>query len=138
MRVQRYRCLIFAQRFNLFSKNKNMQLNTFTKFYLLIFFYWLCVTIGIAQNAHQTPSANQIRLFPNPATEFVILYDETNNVEQLIFLNIVGKQVKQFKVSEGMRYQLGDLPDGIYLVRILSHQGNLIKTIRISKLKIKA
>ncbi len=132
------RCLIFANCFDIFFKNKNMQLNTFTKFYLLAFFSWLNLLRGVAQNAQQTPSANQIRLFPNPATEFVILYDETNSVEQLVFFNIVGKQVKQFKVSEGMRYQLGDIPDGIYLVRMVSHQGNIIKTIRISKLKVKA
>lgn len=114
-----------------------MRLNTSTKFYLLIFFCWFSLLRGVAQNQQNT-NANQVRLFPNPATEFVVLYDETNSVEQLIFFNIVGRQVKQFRVSEGMRYQLGDLPDGIYLVRMVSHQGNIIKTIRISKLKIKA
>ena len=79
-----------------------------------------------------------IKIYPNPATDFFMLQDEHDAVDRVVVYNIIGRQVKIYKATEGFRYTLSDLPEGIYLVRLLNANGATVKTIRLSKAKAKA
>lgn len=72
------------------------------------------------------------RIFPNPSDNFLNL-SNMDNVDRLVVYNMVGRAVKNFKVEEGANYEVGNLPDGIYLVGLFDKRGNIIKTVRISK-----
>ena len=72
------------------------------------------------------------RIFPNPSDNFLNL-SNMDNVDRLVVYNMVGRAVKNFEVEEGARYEVGNLPDGIYLVGLFDKKGNIIKTVRISK-----
>jgi len=72
------------------------------------------------------------RIFPNPSDNFLNL-SNMDNVDRLVVYNMVGRAVKNFEVEEGANYEVGNLPDGIYLVGLFDKRGNIIKTVRISK-----
>ncbi|MEM8527717.1 MAG: T9SS type A sorting domain-containing protein [Bacteroidota bacterium] len=72
------------------------------------------------------------RIFPNPSDNFLNL-SNMEDVDRLVVYNMVGRAVKNFEVEEGARYEVGNLPDGIYLVGLFDKKGNIIKTMRISK-----
>lgn len=80
---------------------------------------------------------NNLRIYPNPTANFVSLTKNTV-VRQLWVHNILGKRVRTFNTSYNGRYDLTDLPDGLYLVSMVDADGKVIKTVRVSKRSIRA
>ncbi|MEP6795472.1 MAG: T9SS type A sorting domain-containing protein [Saprospiraceae bacterium] len=88
----------------------------------------------LISNSTAVKETNEAKLsiFPNPATDFFRVSDipGLNNIE---LFNIVGNKVRSFEAVPQKQYYVGDLTDGIYLVRLESAGGKVIKTIRLSK-----
>ncbi len=81
------------------------------------------------QGGHQSLS-----VFPNPAIDYISLQDAHQEVKFLEIYNVVGRKVIDFPVrSEGAKYDIGELPRGMYMVRLLDRNHNIIRTQRISK-----
>lgn len=80
---------------------------------------------------------NKLKIFPNPTANFISLTKNTV-VRQLWVHNILGKRIKTFNTTYNGQYDLTDLPDGLYLVSMVDAQGNVIKTVRVSKRSIRA
>jgi hypothetical protein len=78
-------------------------------------------------------SKRALRLYPNPTSDFIVLTDNEMLVDRIEVYNIVGRQVRSFRASQGARYNLADLPDGMYLVSLISQETGILKTMRISK-----
>jgi hypothetical protein len=78
----------------------------------------------------------RLRITPNPVTDYMYL---TNNtfVRQLWVSNILGKRVKVFDISTEGRYDVSDLPDGMYLVSMIDASQKTVKTVRVSKRAIR-
>jgi hypothetical protein len=77
-------------------------------------------------------SKGGLRVFPNPANDYISV-SKNALVRQLWVSNILGKRVKSFPSTPNGRYDISDLPDGIYLVSLVDARRNVLKTIRISK-----
>lgn len=77
-------------------------------------------------------SKADIKIFPNPTLDFISL-SEADDVERLVIYNIVGRPVKLFEADYSNRYNVMDLPTGMYLVRLLGNNDKTIKTVRLSK-----
>ncbi|MFK7932082.1 MAG: T9SS type A sorting domain-containing protein [Saprospiraceae bacterium] len=75
---------------------------------------------------------NEIRVFPNPTTEYIQM-DYTEGVDELVVYNLVGQPVRRFAVQNGVRYDVGDLTDGIYLLSLVNYERGIVKTLRVSK-----
>jgi hypothetical protein len=73
-----------------------------------------------------------IKIFPNPTTNYISL-TEADEVDHIVIYNIVGRPVKMFDVNYGNRYNVIDLPTGMYLVRLMGRNDKTIKTVRLSK-----
>ncbi len=80
----------------------------------------------------QLTSKKNISVFPNPAIDYIGLSD-SDDVRQLIVFNVVGRKMKSFMVSEGEKYNIAELPKGMYLIQILDHDYKIITTQRLSK-----
>jgi Secretion system C-terminal sorting domain len=78
-----------------------------------------------------------LRIYPNPAVDFFQITDN-DLVEKVVIYNIIGRQMRSYKAVEGMKYTVNDLPDGLYIIRLLSGNGATVKTVRLSKLRPKA
>lgn len=75
---------------------------------------------------------NDIKVYPNPATEYIMV-SENNQIDKVMIYNVLGKLVKTFDAESHKKYQIGDLPKGMYVVRLLDSENKLIKTRRITK-----
>ena len=83
-------------------------------------------------------NSSGIRVFPNPTVDYFMLSDNSDVVERIIIYNIIGRQMKSYKVLDNFKYTVNDLPEGIYIVRLLNKGGQTVKTIRLNKSKSKA
>ena len=96
----------------------------------------LAVIPGACQisNATAVKETNDLKLtvFPNPTTDFFAV-TETAGLKYIEVFNIVGNKVKTFEAVPNRQYYVGDLADGIYLVRLANASKKVLKTIRLSK-----
>ncbi len=75
---------------------------------------------------------SQLRIFPNPVSDYMTLSGNTF-VRQLRVSNILGKQLKTFDTTPQSRYDISDLPDGMYLVNMVDANNKVVKTVRVVK-----
>ena len=80
---------------------------------------------------------SEIMIYPNPMTDYFMI-QEGSGVEKVAVYNIIGRQMKAFKVSDGNKFYINDLPDGIYIIRLQNANGGTIKTARMTKSKPRA
>ena len=80
---------------------------------------------------------NALRIYPNPTIEFFQITDN-DVVDKVVIYNIIGRQMRAFKVAEDMKYNVSDMPDGLYIIRLLNNSGGTVKTIRLSKSRPRA
>jgi hypothetical protein len=75
---------------------------------------------------------SKLTVFPNPTSDFFKV-SEMPGLKTIELFNIVGNKVRSYDAVPQKQYYVGDLTDGIYLVRLESASGKVIKTIRLSK-----
>lgn len=79
------------------------------------------------------PDPSKLSIYPNPATDFIALSEYTG-IHEMVVYNLVGKPMKNFQVTmQDQRFDVTDLPDGVYLVQMLDANKKPIKTQRLSK-----
>jgi hypothetical protein len=89
---------------------------------------------GAAQSSSAAAKPMNQRIFPNPATEYIMLQDEDNSVKIIEVYNVIGRKILQFRAGTAAeKYDISELPLGMYMVRMLDNKGNIIRTQRISK-----
>jgi hypothetical protein len=107
---------------------------------LLLFF--LCLTFQLTlsgqsgpfgQDADLYPPEDRILIYPNPAVDFIELTGNMTAVEAIAIYSMVGRQVQRFDVVPGERYQVGSLPNGMYLVQVLDNSNKVLYTHRMNK-----
>jgi hypothetical protein len=79
-----------------------------------------------------SPPSEPLRIFPNPTTDYFEL-NRNGEVDVIEVYNVLGSRVRRFNVGEGKRYYLNGLPDGMYLVSLVSHESGILTTLRLSK-----
>lgn len=74
-----------------------------------------------------------IEVYPNPTTSHIGLTD-VQGVQKVMIFNLAGRQMKIFEdIAPDKKFYVGDLPRGIYLVRIMGEKSKTLTTKRISK-----
>lgn len=71
-------------------------------------------------------------VYPNPATDFINLSND-DLVQQMVIYNFGGREVRSFFASKGQRYDISNLPNGMYLVQFLNTDSRVIHTQRLQK-----
>jgi len=105
---------------------------------LVLFFLSVSVSLS-AQSSFDnndrsvvSQAALELKLFPNPAVDYFSL-SENQIVERVLIFNLVGRQMKNFKARSREKYNIADLPKGMYLVQLLNKQQDIITTQRLHK-----
>ncbi len=80
----------------------------------------------------EVTNKSELKVFPNPATDY---FELVNNrlVNKVVIYNLVGRKIRSYDASNGRRYNVNDLPSGIYLIGLLDDNNNVLKTLRLSK-----
>ena len=92
------------------------------------------LTIYATNNPGVSLGADVVRpiAYPNPAADYISL-SNNESVQQLVIYNFSGRQVCSFKATEGRKYNISELPTGMYLVQFLDGQDQILHTQRLQK-----
>lgn len=71
-------------------------------------------------------------VYPNPAADYISLSND-GLVVQLVLYNFSGRQVCAFNASKGQKYNISELPTGMYLVQFLDGKKKIMHTQRLQK-----
>jgi len=87
---------------------------------------------NLVVNTRAVFQKQDIRLYPNPAADYFQL-SSSAGVDRLILMNLLGRQVRTYRAFPGSRYDLNQVPDGIYLLSLVNDDYGIVKTMRLSK-----
>ncbi len=73
-----------------------------------------------------------VSVFPNPTVEFITLSTDTE-VRSMVLSTLSGNIARSFVTNNTGRYSLDGLPQGVYMLQLMGNDGELLKTVRISK-----
>lgn len=82
------------------------------------------ISVGVSVNLH-TPKP-QIRLFPNPASEYFV-FNGLEKAEQMVMMDITGKTVLERQVENNNKVIISGLPAGVYIVKVGDRTLNVFK-----------
>ena len=75
---------------------------------------------------------NNISIYPNPASQQMNIKEDAD-VTDVVIYNLIGKKIKRLKHTPGRSHDISDLDRGIYLVRMLNKEQNILKVTRLTK-----
>ena len=82
------------------------------------------------KSSFQTP---KIKIYPNPATHYIKL-SKVQDVRKIKILSLIGNAIKTYKVQAlEEKYNVADLPNGLYLIQLLDYKNKVITTQRLNK-----
>ena len=91
------------------------------------------VSDRFAMEKERTQSvAHTIKIYPNPAVDYISIDGEAE-VERLVIYSLIGRKMKTFRTQNGDKYDVTDLPKGMYLVQFLAKGDDIITTRRLQK-----
>ncbi len=80
-----------------------------------------------------SPLPTKISIYPNPTTNFISI-NLDDNIKEIAIFNLVGRKLKVFEgIEKEEKYDVSDLPDGMYLAQVIDRSNKIITTQRISK-----
>lgn len=90
-------------------------------------------TFQNASNSQIASAAMQLMVYPNPATNYIMLKNSTG-VQEIRIFNLIGRQVTSFTgVETGQTYPVTELPNGMYLVQLIDSGNKIMSTHRMNK-----
>jgi hypothetical protein len=87
--------------------------------------------VAFAQMEKRTDNVS-VSIFPNPATEYITVNNE-DAVKSIVVFNMVGRKIRSFTTEKGERYEIGDLPNGLYVVQLFGKNNKVLITQRLTK-----
>jgi hypothetical protein len=92
------------------------------------------VNVSFNASSNASSAGNGPNIYPNPATEHIMVQDPNNEVKFIEVYNIVGKKISEFTINNASgKYDVSDLQRGMYMIRMLDRNRNIIRTQRVSK-----
>lgn len=85
-------------------------------------------------NAGLEEWTNQIEIYPNPANQYLTIQNSSTVSGELLLTDMYGKVVSQLSLHSNSKVQMNvtDLSRGMYLVRILTEEGEFVKRVIIN------
>ncbi len=73
-----------------------------------------------------------IKVSPNPANDYFNVVSNIN-FNRIQLYNIIGKPLKTYRASLDNKYELTDIPGGIYILRFMDANNQVLKTVKLYK-----
>ncbi len=89
-------------------------------------------------NVGEVTSVNDFRnrritAYPNPTIDYFQLSSH-QGINKIVIYSMLGKRVKTFdQIFAGKKYDVIDLPNGLYLISLMNDNEGVVKTLRLSK-----
>ncbi len=78
-------------------------------------------------------NAYAFNISPNPVQDAFVLTGNTSAVSKIVLFNVIGRMVCSYNATGATRFDVSDLAEGIYLVRLEDRSGRALKTLRMVK-----
>lgn len=80
-------------------------------------------------------SNDDVTLYPNPVVNDVnVIFSQNAGIRNIAIYDVIGKAVSIFRVTgSSARMDVANLPTGVYFIRLLNEQGNIIATRKFNK-----
>lgn len=75
---------------------------------------------------------SDIQLYPNPAGDYFFL-TENDEVDQLLIYDLTGRLVQRLNTTLDQRYDIADLPSGLYTITLINEQAERLTTRKLIK-----
>ncbi len=85
-----------------------------------------CVSVG------EYSVADYVKVYPNPATDLITVFTGMNEVTNFELFDLTGKMVMSRTVGTTTRINIDGLDKGIYLYRLSTDDGDLLKSGKLS------
>jgi len=72
-----------------------------------------------------------ISIYPNPVTDYFKI-NSSAELAKIEIYNLIGKRVKVLQNNSSGLFDVSDLRNGIYLVRVFGKRGKALKVLRLS------
>lgn len=98
-------------------------------------FLTFLATKGTTGVVSVTRSEDNVVIFPNPARDYVnVLFSAEAGVKNIALYNLIGKAVMVYRVqgSNSAKLELDNVASGVYFLRLMNAQGNVIATRRFT------
>jgi len=71
--------------------------------------------------------AYRIKVYPNPASNQVIIEASENKLEKVVLTNMIGAKIREFKLNNvsTITIERGKLPDGLYFLKVFDEEGKV-------------
>ena len=86
----------------------------------------------IEANVFDFADPPKISVYPNPTSDFFAVSDP-EGISKLKVFNLVGKEMRSFNVESGLKYNVSDLPNGMYLIQMINNNKKIVNTQRLQK-----
>lgn len=84
------------------------------------------------RNAEVTLSQSTFSIYPNPATSYFSI-QSNDKVASVEVYNLAGKLLIRWEGNESNHYQINELKNGLYLIRLLDKNKKVLKVNRMNK-----
>jgi len=95
---------------------------------ILLSCFFLVFSFGLSAQS----AAENLRIFPNPVVNSFEI-GASDRVSSIRVINKVGREVRNFTFTAGIKYDITDLPQGMYLVQLRDTDEKVIHTQRVKK-----
>jgi hypothetical protein len=108
----------------------------------LIIILLLCSAVISAQSntpAINNPTQEQIKIiedikvFPNPAVDYIQIANGSFVVKKIVILNIFSKEVKSFQHYNNAQHDISELKPGLYIIRMVDDKNKVIRSLKFNK-----
>jgi hypothetical protein len=72
----------------------------------------------------------EVSICPNPASEYIKLNINQNQITQVQIFNSMGILFKEFSITQSTQLDISDLPKGLYFVRLKNYSQQTTKFIK--------
>lgn len=83
-----------------------------------------------------TGSASNVNVYPNPAREAInVTFNKQAGIKTIAIYNMIGNTMRVFKPTDdnSARLDLDNIPSGVYFLRLINAEGNIIATRRFTR-----
>lgn len=109
-------------------------------FFILFTFGFANAQLALKDDCSNCPSKKvtyskvDIKIYPNPATDYIEFQNKNGQVHRLVIYNLVGRPMRKLVANTGKNwYNISELSKGMYLIQLLNKSGGVITTKRINK-----
>lgn len=81
----------------------------------------------------ESSSYNLVKVYPNPAQDKLIIKSPVDGIQSLLLSDSQGKVLINRTLNKTSDLTLAELPKGLYLLKLVNSQGQIVKTYKIIK-----